>query len=184
MCPLIHSYFASWFVPSHQWVLIPFFQAPSGPSSPWTAALKGTDQRVALAEACPGARAGRGRGRLTSLRVPSGHDDTCNLPRLRFLPSSHPVLTLIPWGIWSNPASGTFVPLGLPVAPRPEAGVMAEPSATSSLGRYAGGSPPNYRLFVVYADGRSHRHSSPHLPAPVNHQRGLKVIHSFFKAIT
>ena len=72
LCPLAHSCFAPWFVPSHQWVLTPFFQAPSGPSSPRTAALKGPDQRVALAAACPGARAGRGRGRLTSLWVPSG----------------------------------------------------------------------------------------------------------------
>lgn len=103
-------------------------------------------------------------------------DDTCSLPRLRFLPSSHLVLTsMLPWGIWSNPASGTFAALGLPVAPRPEAGVVAEPSGTPSLDRYAGGgSPPNYRLFVICPDGRSHRHPSPHLPASVNHQRGLK----------
>ena len=72
LCPLIHSYFASWFVPSHQWVLVAFSQAPSGPSSPWTAALKGTDQTVAIATACPGAHAGHGHGRLVSLWVPSG----------------------------------------------------------------------------------------------------------------
>lgn len=103
-------------------------------------------------------------------------DDTCSLPRLWFLPSSHPVLTSIPWGIWSNPASGTFIPWVSLWPPGLRQGSWQSPQAHHPLAgmREGGESPPNYRLFVIYAEGRSHRHPSPHLPASVNHQRGLK----------
>ena len=103
-------------------------------------------------------------------------DDTCSLPRLWFLPSSHPVLTSIPWGIWSNPASGTFISWVALWPPGLRQGSWQSPQAHHPLAgmREGGESPPNYRLFVIYAEGRSHRHPSPHLPASVNHQRGLK----------
>ena len=139
MCPLIHSYFAPWFVPSHQWVLVAFSQAPSGPSSPWTAALKGTDQTVAIATACPGARAGHGHGHLISLWVPSGPLMTPAVyPGCGFFfqPSCS---DLDPLGHLVQPCQWDLYSMGLPVAPRPEAGVVAEPSGTPSLGRYAGG---------------------------------------------
>lgn len=53
-------------------------------------------------------------------------DDTCSLSRW-FLPSSHLVLTLmLPGASGSNPCQWYLCCIGSPVAPRPEAGVVAE----------------------------------------------------------
>ena len=68
-------------------------------------------------------------------------DDTCSLPRLWFLPSSHPVLTSIPWGIWSNPASGTFVPWVSLWPPGLRQGLWQSPQAHHPLAGMQGGVP-------------------------------------------
>ena len=101
--------------------------------------LKGTDQTVAIATACPGARAGHGHGHLISLWVPSGPLMTPAVyPGCGFFfqPSCS---DLDPLGHLVQPCQWDLYSMGLPVAPRPEAGVVAEPSGTPSLGRYAGG---------------------------------------------